>query len=174
MASQVLVNSSEVPDRPISTPVGRPCFSRGAMTSLRTISIAASSGRCGAGRISSVTVRTLSRWRISVGPEVTSISASEVVGRILPSGVTMGSAPIPWVSVTLSWGPLSVRSMRFPSTVTSTIRRPSLKASTVRPRSVALISLSARRTGSGVTRISGAPSSSPGRGRSWLPSANGI
>ena len=68
------------------------------MTIVRSVSIAVSSGISGAGLILSVTVRTRSRWRISVGPTVISMSASELSGRIRPEAVTTGIWPMPWVS----------------------------------------------------------------------------
>ena len=143
------------------------------MISASTSSIAASSGKPGASLTSSDTVRTRSKWRISVGPEVTSTSAKLSTGMIDPARVTTGMAPMPWVWVMVSIGPRKVRSIRSPSTVTSATRKPSLYASTVEASSNALTPLSAKRVGSGITRTSGAPSSSPGIGRVWCPSFRG-
>ena len=80
---------------------------------------------------------------------------------------------MPWVWTMPFSGPCSVRSTRLPPTVTSATRSPSLKASTVSPSSRAVTPLSASRSRLGNKRTSGAPSSRPGLGRSWLPCSRG-
>ncbi len=84
-----------------------------------------------------------------MGPAVSTTLASESTGRISPARVTTGRLPTPCVRSTLRWGPLSMRSMRLVPTVTSTTRRPSLKASTESANSRAVTPLSASRTRSG-------------------------
>ena len=90
-----------------------------------------------------------------------------------PSRVTTGRSLIPWVAVTIFSGPVSDRSMRRLPMVISAMRMPSLKASMVWARSRAESPASARRNWSGMTLISGAPISRPGRGRVRCPSLRG-
>ena len=153
------------------TPSGSPSRTSGAMIRERTVSIASSRVMPGGGRISRVTVRTRSRCSISVGPAVTSTSASERTGRMAPDAATTGRFSICWVRS--FGGPASTKSSRFPPAVTSATRRPSLNTSTVSPSSRTLTPLSASRARSGAIRTSGAPSSSPGFGRTWVPPERG-
>ena len=78
-----------------------------------------------------MTVRTRSRCRISVGPDVTRTSESERTGRIIPDGATTGRLSICWVRT--FGGPVRTKSSRFPPTVISATRNPSLKMSTALP-----------------------------------------
>ena len=118
-------------------------------------------------------MRALSTWRISVGPAVTWTSAREETGRIVPPGVTTGSAAMPWVSTIPSSGPINIRSICWPPSVTSATRTPSLKASTVTARSCADNPASAKRMRFGTIRISGSPNCRLGRGRKLVPSLRG-
>ena len=76
-------------------------------------------------------MRNRSKCRIWVGPSVTLMLASERTCTILPELVTTGRLSIPCVLTILRFGPVSIKSMRLPSTVISMTRMPSLKASMV-------------------------------------------
>ena len=97
MASQVSASLSAVPEMRTLMSGGKPDAISGSITWLRRMSIASSSAMPGAGRISKVTVRERSRCRISVGPAVSTMSASELAGMISPPEVTTGRLSIPWV-----------------------------------------------------------------------------
>ena len=125
------------------------------------------------GFICKVMVLNCSLCLISLGPLVIFISASELVGIILPSVVAMGRSSILWVERIWSVGPLIVRSRRSPSTVISATLNPSLKASSVSPNPLEESLLSAIKVGLGFTRISGAPRLKDGRGLIRVPSRRG-